>query len=72
MVPEPTLSSADVVRHIIDFVVAARLQCVVLEDSVLYGSRMIAHLASILLMLPPLLNVLAESQELELLPGKSK
>ena len=37
--PEPVLSSADVVRHFLDFVVAKRLPSVVLEDSVLYVSR---------------------------------
>ena len=35
--PEPVLSSADVVQHILDFVVAKRLPSVVLEDS--YVSR---------------------------------
>ena len=40
------------------------------EDSVLYVSRMIAHLASILLMLLQLPIFLADPQELVLLPGK--
>ena len=54
MFPEPSLSSADVVQQILDFVVAKRLPRVVLEDSVLYASRKLAHLASVLLMLLPL------------------
>ena len=41
-----------------------------LEDAVLYVSRTIAHLASILLMLLPLPIFLADPQELVLLPGK--
>ena len=40
------------------------------EASVLYVRRMIAHLASILLMLLQLPIFLADPQELVLLPGK--
>ena len=47
----PILSNTDVVQHILDFVVVKRLPRVVLEDSVLYVNRIMAHLASILLML---------------------
>ena len=47
--PEPTLSSADVLQHTLDFVVAKRLPSVVLEESLLYVSRFLAHLVSILL-----------------------
>ena len=47
--PEPILSSADVVQRILDSVVAKRLPCAVLEDSVLHVSRILAHLASTLL-----------------------
>ena len=67
--PEPILSSADVVQHILDSVVMKRRPRVVLGDSVLYVSRIIASLASILL-LPPLPKFLAHAQELDLLPGK--
>ena len=47
-----------------------RLPRVVLEDSVLHVSRIIAHLASILRMLSPLPKFLADPQEFDLLPGK--
>ena len=50
--PEPVLSSADVVQGILDFVVAKRFPRAVLEDSMLYVSRTLAHLVSLLLMLP--------------------
>ena len=63
--PKPILSSADVVQHLLGFVVAKRLPRAVLEDSVLYVSRTIAHLASILLMLLPSPNVLADLHELD-------
>ena len=48
--PEPILSNADVVQHILDFVVVKRLPRAVLDDSNLYVSLTIAHLASTLLM----------------------
>ena len=51
--PEPILSSADVVQHIIDVVLAERLPRGALEDSVLCVSRKLAHLASMLLMPNP-------------------
>ena len=57
------LSSADVVQHILDFVVAKRLPRVVLQDSVLHVSRIIAHLASILLMSLVLQKNLADPGE---------
>ena len=47
-----------------------RLPRVLLEDSVLYVSHMIAYLASILRMLPPFPDCLSDPQELDLLPGK--
>ena len=47
--PEPILSSADDVQRILGLVVARRLPRVVLEDTVMYVFRIIAHLASILL-----------------------
>ena len=62
--PHPILSSAEVVQHILDFVVPKRLPRVVLEDSVLYVSRPIVHLASILLILLPLPIFLSDPQEL--------
>ena len=52
--PEPILSSADVVQHILDVVVAKRLPRVLLEDSDLYVGRKLAHPAHLLLMLLPL------------------
>ena len=52
MFPEPVLSSADVVQGILDFVVAKRFPRAVLEDSILFVSRTLAHLVSLLLMLP--------------------
>ena len=70
--PEPILSSADVVQHILDFVVATRLPCVVLEDPILYVSRIIAHLASTLLLLLPLPDSVANPHELDLLLGKNE
>ena len=70
VLPGPILSGADVVKHILDFVVAKRLPSVVLEDSVLYASRTLAHLAFILLMSLPLPKFLADLQELDLLPEK--
>ena len=51
--PEPTLSRADVVQHILDFV-AVRLPNAVHEDWVLYENHILVRLASILLMLLPL------------------
>ena len=68
--PDPILSSADVVQHILDFVVAKLLPRVVLEDSIVYVSRIIAHLASILLLLLASPNCLADLRELSLLTGK--
>ena len=41
-----------------------------LKDSVLYVSRVLAHLASILLMLLPLPNILVDPHEPDLLPEK--
>ena len=49
-----------------------RLPRPVLEDPVLYVSRIIANLASTLLLLLPLPHFLADPRELELLPGKSR
>ena len=68
--PEPILSSADVVQHILDFVVAKRLPRVVIEGPVLYVSRELAHPVSMLLVLTPLPNVPADLQGLDLLPEK--
>ena len=68
--PEPILSSADVVQHILDFAAAKRVPRVVLDDSVRYASRTVAHLASILPLLLSLPNVLAAPQELDMFPGK--
>ena len=51
-------------------VVSKRLPRVVIEDTVLRVSRTIAHLASKLLVLPPLPDFLADPQELDSLPGK--
>ena len=45
---------ADVVQHIVDFVVVKHLPRAVPDDSVLYVSRIIAHLDSIPRLLPPL------------------
>ena len=50
--PGPILSGAGVVQGIFGFVVAKRLPRAVLEDSILYVSRTLAHLVSLLLMLP--------------------
>ena len=44
--PEPILSSADVVQRTLDSVVAKRPPRFVLESSVLYVSRVLAHIAS--------------------------
>ena len=66
--PEPILSNADVVQRIVGFVVAKRLPRVVLEDSVLYAGRIIAHLASI----PPSPIFLNDPGAIDLLPGKSR
>ena len=63
--PQPILFSADVFLF---FVVAKRLPRAVLENSFLYVSRMIAHLASILLMLLSFPKFVADPQELDLLP----
>ena len=68
--PAPTLSSVDVVQHILDSVVAKRLPRVVFEGSVLYVSRIFAHLGPIFLMLPPSPKFLADPPELDLLHGK--
>ena len=62
--PQPILFSADVFLF---FVVAKRPRAV-LENSFLYVSRMIAHLASILLMLLSFPKFVADPQELDLLP----
>ena len=43
-----------------------------LEDSVLNGSRIVTHLASILLLLHRLPKFLSDPQNLDLLPGKIK
>ena len=45
--PQPFLSRADVVQHARDFVLVTYLPREVFEDSVLYVSRSIAHLACI-------------------------
>ena len=66
--PEPILSSADVVQHILDVVVAKRLPRVLLEDSDLYVGRILAHPAHLLLMLLPLPFFLADRRELDVLP----
>ena len=60
---EPILSGSDVV-HILDFVVVKRLPRVVLECSVVWENRTIAHLVSVLLMSLLLPNFLADLQEL--------
>ena len=60
----------DVVQHILDVIVAKRLPRAVLEDSVLYVRRILARLVSILLMSLPLPVVLADLQEIDLLPEK--
>ena len=65
----PILSSVDVVQHMFDSVVAKRLPRVVFEGSVLYVSRIFAHLGSLFLMLPPSPKFLADPPELELLHG---
>ena len=57
-------------QRILDFVVALRLPRAVFEDSFLYVNRVLAHVASTLLMSLPLPNCLADLQELDLLPEK--
>ena len=51
------------------FPVAKRLPRSVHDDSVLYVNHVLAHRASILLMLLPLPNFIADPQELDQLPG---
>ena len=68
--PEPILSSADVAQLILDTVVAKRLPTVLLEDSVLYVSRVLVRLVSILLISLPLPKFLADLEELDLLLEK--
>ena len=63
VIPEPTLSSADAVQRTLDFA-AKRLPRVVLGDSVMHGSRILAHLSSTLLMLLPSPKNLPGLQEL--------
>ena len=52
VLPEPFLSCADVVQRSLDFAVAERLPSAVHEDSPLYVSRFIAHLASMFTVTP--------------------
>ena len=67
--PEPVLSNADVAQHILDSVVAQCHPSVMLEDSVLNGSRTLDRLVSILLMsLSVTQKKRADIQELDLLP----
>ena len=51
---EPILSCSDVVQRTLDCVAAKRLPRAMLEDSGVNVIRLTAHLASLLLMLPPI------------------
>ena len=57
------MSTADVVQRILDSVVSKCLPSAVLEDSLPYANRKLAHLDAILLMLLSLPIVLDDLQE---------
>ena len=64
---EPILSCADIVQHTLDCVAAKRLPRAMLEDSSVNLIQLTAHLASLLMMLPPIPYFLVDLREIDLL-----